>query len=430
MTEVRVLRAPRRFTDRFLANLPATGTRYELRDATGLEVRVGRRGRRTFTQVCRLGAATVRVTLGVYHADAPEGAGLTLAEANQRVSDNLRLIAKGIDPRTGVTPGAAVPGTIADLADQFYRRRIVPRRRRPDLVKDVLGREVVPQLGKLKVKDVDAPAVARMVEAVVDRGAPAYAVRVLAVAKQLLGFAVARGYLPFNPAASLRRDDLGAGIRTRKRALSLEELAALLALLEQRGGRMPVQSRLAVKLLLLTGVRSAELRLARWEHVDFKRALWTVPVSKTTRHDETAPAPFLVPLAPAALAAFRELKAVAGDSPWCVPSDVDPARPFERSGFSRIGQELGRRMRVGEAPAPPWTLHDLRRTLRTGLARLRVAPHVCERCLNHSLGKIADVYDVHDYLDERREALAEWEALLARLTAGEDNVVALRGAQA
>lgn len=64
-----------------------------------------------------------------------------------------------------------------------------------------------------------------------------------------------------------------------------------------------------------------------------------------------------------------------------------------------------------------FTLHDLRRTCRTGLARLKVAPHIAERVLNHAQEKIPGTYDVHDYLDEKREALEQWTAHLEALKA-------------
>ncbi len=70
-----------------------------------------------------------------------------------------------------------------------------------------------------------------------------------------------------------------------------------------------------------------------------------------------------------------------------------------------------------------FTLHDLRRTARTHLARLGVAPHVAERCLNHKLPGINDIYDTHDYLAERRLALNAWANLLVRLDKGETGKV-------
>jgi integrase len=62
-----------------------------------------------------------------------------------------------------------------------------------------------------------------------------------------------------------------------------------------------------------------------------------------------------------------------------------------------------------------FTLHDLRRTCRTGLARLKIAPHIAERVLNHAQEKIPGTYDTHDYLEEKREALDKWAAHLASL---------------
>lgn len=78
-----------------------------------------------------------------------------------------------------------------------------------------------------------------------------------------------------------------------------------------------------------------------------------------------------------------------------------------------------------EFPEPRPVVHDLRRTLRTGLARLRAPRDVAERCLNHALPEIEAVYNTHDYLDERREALARWGAHVAGLVAGASNVVTL-----
>ena len=94
---------------------------------------------------------------------------------------------------------------------------------------------------------------------------------------------------------------------------------------------------------------------------------------------------------------------------------------------------LGHSMRklfVGPRPLlafaePRPTAHDLRRTLRTGLGRLGVAPHIAERCLNHSLGHIETTYDTHDYFTERAEALARWGAHVSGLVQGSSNVVPL-----
>ena len=69
--------------------------------------------------------------------------------------------------------------------------------------------------------------------------------------------------------------------------------------------------------------------------------------------------------------------------------------------------------------------HDLRRTCRSGLSVIKIPPHIAERCLNHSLGRIAETYDTHDYLDERREALQKWADQVDRYVNPPANVIDL-----
>jgi integrase len=83
------------------------------------------------------------------------------------------------------------------------------------------------------------------------------------------------------------------------------------------------------------------------------------------------------------------------------------------------------------SPVPPWTIHDLRRTAATGMARLRIAPHVVDKILNHvsgSISGVAAVYNRFEYGDERRAALEAWGRYIGDLTSpAPSNVVALHG---
>ena len=78
------------------------------------------------------------------------------------------------------------------------------------------------------------------------------------------------------------------------------------------------------------------------------------------------------------------------------------------------------------AAVRPWRAHDLRRTCRTGLSRLRIAPHVAEAVLGHAAPAIVRTYDVHDLADEKRHALEAWAGLVQRTVSPVDNVVAIR----
>ena len=110
---------------------------------------------------------------------------------------------------------------------------------------------------------------------------------------------------------------------------------------------------------------------------------------------------------------FAWLKREAEKSPFVLPAD-DNSKPVDAKLLTR---SLARwQNTLAKKGFEPFTLHDLRRTCRTGLARLKIAPHVAERVLNHAQEKIAGTYDVHDYMDEKREALGKWADHLNGLT--------------
>ncbi len=191
--------------------------------------------------------------------------------------------------------------------------------------------------------------------------------------------------------------------------------------------------RIGLKLLLLLGVRTGELLQATWEEVDFDAATWEIPVShqKCTKRQELHARPWLVPLPPLAVDLFRQLEAFAKSlgSRFVMAS-------LHSGGAALTEKSLNHAMRrlllgpkaalhfEGERPTP----HDLRRTVRTHLGNLKVPFHVAERCLNHSLGKVADIYDRGDYLTDRRTALEKWAVFIEQLTTEEDKVAFLPGA--
>jgi integrase len=163
----------------------------------------------------------------------------------------------------------------------------------------------------------------------------------------------------------------------------------------------------AAMILLLTGQRRGELAAARWKEIDLRARTWTIPPenSKTGRGH-------LVPLSAAALEHFAALRRLADGARYVMP-DAEGKGPIEAKLLTRsIARCLPRLKKLG---VKPFTLHDLRRTCRTGLARLGVRPDIAERVLNHAVGGVAGVYDVHSYQDEKRDALDRWAAHLAAL---------------
>lgn len=124
---------------------------------------------------------------------------------------------------------------------------------------------------------------------------------------------------------------------------------------------------------------------------------------------------------------FQALQRLAKHSAWVLPAE-DPQAPIDPKQLTRSTAKCQSRFK--ERGISEFTLHDLRRTCRTGLARLKVLPHVAERVLNHAQQRIPGTYDRYEYLDEKREALDKWAAHLAGLTAPAPPAAASRSAPA
>jgi integrase len=166
---------------------------------------------------------------------------------------------------------------------------------------------------------------------------------------------------------------------------------------------------LAFRLLLLLGVRKGELVRAQWAEFDLAAGSWTVPDERSKTG-----AGFVVPLPALAVSWLEELRIRAAGSPWVFPA----RRTGRRAAPHMAGDTLNVALSRVDHGLPHFTVHDLRRTVRTQLAALGIPPHVAERCLNHKLRGVEGVYDRHDYLDERRAALEQWAAVLSGLDGG------------
>lgn len=416
------------FTDVWLKNLKPREQRFEIGDPgkKGLRLRVSPGGQKTFVWLCQINGKMHRVNLGSY-GDAPGE--ITLAKARQALEKAKQAHKHG----NLHSADADAPKTVSDLADKFYKRRIEPNRKRPDEAKRILDKDIVPVIGKRRLPSVVPATISGLVEGVVDRGAATHAGKVLALCKQMFRFAVARGWIEQNPAAALDPLDLSIESKVRNRNLSAEEIGLFWQALD-RVPRMSEQAKAGLRLLLLTGVRSGELLKAQWADVDLDNGLWTIPVGnqKLTKKQAEKARPFIIPLPPMAVELFEQLKGMADKSEWVMASDAEDGHYTDKA-LGRANRRLLEKKimvddeRVPLLNIPPFSPHDLRRTMRSRMGEnLRIAPHIAERCLNHSLGRIADTYDQGDYLDERRQALQRWADFVARAVEGDSNVVEMR----
>jgi integrase len=345
----------------------------------------------------------------------------SLEEARNDIRDQRELLAKGIDPRQAAprrttrrsaqtlsSAATAITGSahsIETLVHEFLERYVKPSRKRPEYAKAIFDRDVLTEQAwkGRDARTIKPREVIELLDRIVERGSKVMANRTAALLSQLFRFGVHRAIVETSPVQLLMRP--GGKEKPRDRTLTDDELKAFLAD-PREACRFP---RLAhvILILLLTGQRRGELALARWREVDFRARSWTIPPenSKTGRGH-------VVPLSDWAVEEFRLLKKAAKRSPWVLPAS-DPTLSLDAKLLTRGLAKCQKRF--GKLAIEPFTLHDLRRTCRTGLAKLRVEPHIAERVLNHAQERIPGTYDVHDYLDEKRAALDQWAERLHTL---------------
>ncbi len=235
---------------------------------------------------------------------------------------------------------------------------------------------------------------------------PMAAGRLHEVAKVLFYWAVNEGFLKASPFA---RMEAPVKKLPRERDLKHPELKRFWRACETT----PYPCGPLAKLLALTLQRRSEVAEMQWPEIDLDRAQWTIPAqrSKSKR-------PHIVPLSKPAVQILESLPRYLGGA--YVFTTTEGKRPV--SGFSKMKTQIDKAAKVAD-----WRLHDLRRTGRTEMARLKVDDVVAERVLAHVPRGLAKAYNQYQYLDEKREALNLWARELLEITKPEKGeVVRLR----
>ena len=382
---------------------PASG-QIEISDQVvpGLRVRMGVSGAQTFVVRKRIGGKPRNITVGRY---SPR---FGLVDARKKARAILSDIDAGGDPaailptprKRGVT-AHTIRGMWPDYKAAKAERRSIKE------IERVFNRHILPQFGDRMADAITRAEITRFIDEIA-RTAPVMARNVLAHFSSFYGWALPRlDRLQSNPCRDAGRPPAP---KSRDRVLSDAEIGILWNVLD--GEAAPFGP--AIKLLLLTGQRRNEVFNADRSEIDRKAALWTIPGDRAKNG-----VAHLLPLSREALAVIGGL-GDQGDSEKLFPArgngDNGP------SGFSKTMIRIREAMETqAERPIAHWTLHDLRRTLATGLQRMGVRLEVTEAVLNHVSGSragIVGVYQRHDYFAEKRQALDTWAREVRRLAKG------------
>jgi len=380
-------------------------------DVPGLTFTLSTAGTAAWVLRYRIGGKQKELTIGRYPEYTISGAKTAALEARAKIQAGTDVAR---DKRLGKIDRAGSK-TFAELATDYLDKNLdgfaaSTQKQRLYHVRKL----IIPRIGMIPANEVTGADVVDLIDKVGQKNGPKVARLVLVSIGEICKHGLARLMMANNPVLGVTAKAVcGPPTPKRKRLkLTEAELRALLPAMRDR------QADISIRILLATCTRISELLTAEWVNVDFERAEWTIPTSKTSSN------PFTIPLAPEVVNGFTRLQTLACGSHLVLPGR-DRRKPICSNTLADRIDRL-----CQQASIRRFTPHDTRSTSRSHLSALGVPVIVAERCLNHSLGGLVEVYDQHDYLDERRKALTTWAEFLSHCESGREwmpgNVVPIR----
>jgi integrase len=349
----------------------------------GFGVKVTPKGKKVFIVLYRTGGAGSRLrkyTIGPYGRITP-----AMARAQAQKIFAARLDGRDPAAEKANSKRRQVVDRVDGLVEAFIAERLSSLRSGPRVARRLRG-DVIPRWGTKSIHEIKRRDIIDLVSEVGQRGLGANR-NIAKVLKTFFRWCVGRAVIDFSPVEglSLRPPD-----RIRDRALDDRELAAVILTVRQ----MPAPFGAILEVLALTGQRREEVAQMAWNEIDVPARIWHIPSQRSKNAKG-----HLVHLS---------------DTVWGVINGMPRHSRFvfatsagkNFQSFKRAKTNLDRLSGVIE-----WRLHDLRRTVVTGMARLGVPPHVADKILNHQSGTIsgvAAVYQKHEFLVERKDALERW----------------------
>jgi len=270
-----------------------------------------------------------------------------------------------------------------------------------------------PSFGEVPIKQVTAPLLRDAIKNAA-KEAPTVAILLRQWVSAVFRYAVLHDLADHDPAAALK----GLVKRPKVRhnpPLQQEEIPELMEKLEEYGGY--VTTKIAIRLMMLTFVRTVELRKAEWTEIDLKSATWRIPAERMKMKEE-----HIVPLATQAVELLEELQRYSGNRKFLFPNHRDPRSCMTMTTINRALERMGYKGRFSG--------HGFRSTASTILNEAGYKPDLVERQLSHSeRNKVRASYNQAQYLAERRQMLQDWADLIDQLVRGDNVVIGNFGAQ-
>lgn len=374
----------------------------KLSDGKGLYLLVNPTGSKLWRWKYRVDGKEKLMTLGAY----PD---LSLAQARMRHEDERRLLLTGTDPMAQRKADKharqlAADNSFATVAALWWASWKAARsERHAEYVLRRLNDDVFPAIGARPIAEIEAPELVRMVKVIESRGALDIAKRALQTTGQVFRYAIAHGLATRNPAADIKPGDVLASRKRENYArLDAKELPELLRRIDAYQGTPT--TRLAMKLMTMTFVRTSELIGARWEEFDLTAGRWNLPAERMKMKT-----PHVVPLSVQAVEVLRTLALLTGGRELLFPGERDHARPMSNNTILKALERMGYKYRM--------TGHGFRGIASTLLHEMNFEhAHIEIQLAHQERNAVSASYNHATYLPQRSNMMQSWSDYLSNCT--------------
>ncbi|MBW8186569.1 tyrosine-type recombinase/integrase [Shewanella nanhaiensis] len=382
-------------------------------DGDGLGVRVSLQGNLRWQFRYKVEGKNKRIDLGDY----PE---LSIQKARAAAKQCREWHAEGHDPklkRELERSATLKPVTVKEALEYWLVEYAEDNRTNAAKHRAQFERHLYPYIGHLPLEQTETRHWVECFDRVrkgvtgKQRPAPVAAGYILQNAKQALRFCRVHRYASSRELDDLTIKDVGKKQNKKDRVLTNIELADVWCF--AHSSRILPYYRSLLKILIVFGARTQEVRLSKCYEWDLEQQLWTVPKENSKTSDK-----IVRPIPDDILPLIESLKSKQANDGLLL------GEMKSTEAVSSTGSTIWKKLKHNEA----WTLHDLRRTLATRLNDLSVMPHVVEQLLGHTLGGVMAIYNRSQYLPEKTAALNMWCEKLELMLNPIENVVPLKQA--
>jgi len=383
----------------------------------GFGIRVTQTGIKTFYFLYRFGSHRPRLNLGNYP-------GISLAQARKQAEIARGFLRRGLNPAihldvednlphaTDEAALAALQAPIFSIALQDYIAKHLVSHCSESTRKEVtssLRASFLQAWANIPIDQITTDQIIKILDSKIEDGKPSSANHALSYIKAFFNWYVARKVIKASPARTIPKP--AATVR-RSRHLTGPEIRAIWLAAEVEIN--PIGK--LVQLALVTGQRRGEIAGMRWDELFFDNGYWAIPGSRTKNgKDHVVPLSFLAKDILGTIA-VTPLPMQPGDrqisySPYVFPAPRAPDKPV--TNFTDTKARLEQLANIA-----PWCIHDLRRTVATGLGDFSILPKVKKKIFNHSENEVHDIYDRFEYFKERCHALHQWAEYIEKAVSG------------